>query len=225
MAWLRDLKSLRPSWAWNSYNENTLKMNLRRTFTSGRSKQSVRELQKNNDAMTGSTFTILPLRPVSWTLLALNVSPFCPTLHHDDHSWILFILRQIEQDLTNRQLGQPPFRSCIAYRFAPAIKNTALRARSVCAVGDFLRSWSIIRGSVDQRIPRCEPHSSARQRGGLDSRRLGGFRKLYSWQVVYPSCETFDKNNTQSSRVKSTRKVTRTQNLPNIHFKGELLVF
>ena len=48
------------------------------------------------------------------------------------------IWEKTEQDLTNRQLGQPPFRSCISSRFAGAIKYTGLRARSVFAVGDFL---------------------------------------------------------------------------------------
>ena len=76
-------------------------------FTSGRSKQCVRELQKNNDAMTGSTFTILPLWPVSWTLLALNASHFCLALHHDDHSSILFILRQSNRTLPTDSYGNP----------------------------------------------------------------------------------------------------------------------
>ncbi len=109
--------------------------------------------------MTGST-TISPLWPASWTLLVLNVSHitllFTTMITHER----FFILRNMEQDHTNRQLGQPPFRSCIAYRFAGAIKYTGLRARSVCAVGDVLHSWSndqglrsLVNGRPDQRIP------------------------------------------------------------------------
>ena len=48
----------------------------------------------------------------------------------------------------------PPFRSCISSRFAGAIKYTGLRACSVCAVGDFLQSWSMIRVSVPWWVAR-----------------------------------------------------------------------